>query len=110
MLREQSVRVREAAAQQLEERQSDWAYSKPVIALDMLWNAAFIGIAVVVERRRGPLAAAEGVDCRLRLPVRRPHGVRDRRVPAEAPRGSPGGNGDRPGVGELRGFEFWFWK
>ncbi|PON77902.1 43kDa postsynaptic protein [Parasponia andersonii] len=48
MLREPSVRVREAAAQQLEERQSDWAYSKPVIALDMLWNAAFVGIGMAV--------------------------------------------------------------
>ncbi|KAL5576639.1 hypothetical protein UlMin_018338 [Ulmus minor] len=48
MLREPSVRVRETAAQQLEERQSDWAYSKPVVALDMLWNAAFVGIAIAV--------------------------------------------------------------
>ncbi|KAM6574812.1 hypothetical protein CsatA_023139 [Cannabis sativa] len=48
MLREPSVRVREAAAQQLEERQSDWAYSKPVIALDVLWNATFVGIGIAV--------------------------------------------------------------
>lgn len=63
MLREQSVRVREAAAQQLEERQSDWAYSKPVIALDMLWNAAFIGIAVAVMW----LSAAEDPSQPLRV-------------------------------------------
>lgn len=48
MLREPSVRVREAAAQQLEERQSDWAYSNPVVALDMLWNTAFVGIGIAV--------------------------------------------------------------
>lgn len=48
MLREPSMRVREAAAQQVEERQSDWAYSTPVVALDMLWNAAFVAISVAV--------------------------------------------------------------
>ncbi|KAB2002874.1 hypothetical protein ES319_D11G094100v1 [Gossypium barbadense] len=48
MLREPSVRVRETAAEQLEERQSDWAYSKPVIILDILWNMAFVVMAVVV--------------------------------------------------------------
>ncbi|KAB2637335.1 E3 ubiquitin-protein ligase [Pyrus ussuriensis x Pyrus communis] len=48
MLREPSVRVREAAAEQLEERQSDWAYSRPIIVLDLLWNAGLLGIAVGV--------------------------------------------------------------
>lgn len=48
MLREQSVRVRENAAEQLEERQSDWAYSKPVLVLDMLWNLAFVGVGLAV--------------------------------------------------------------
>ncbi|GMI98371.1 hypothetical protein like AT3G61180 [Hibiscus trionum] len=48
MLREPSVRVRETAAEQLEERQSDWAYSKPVIVLDIIWNSAFVVMAVVV--------------------------------------------------------------
>ncbi|XWS35756.1 hypothetical protein CRYUN_Cryun20dG0023100 [Craigia yunnanensis] len=48
MLREPSVRVRETAAEQLEERQSDWAYSKPIIVLDVLWNMAFVVMAVVV--------------------------------------------------------------
>lgn len=48
MLREPSVRVRETAAEQLEERQSDWAYSKPVIILDILWNTAFVLMAVIV--------------------------------------------------------------
>ncbi|XP_024018955.1 E3 ubiquitin-protein ligase At4g11680 [Morus notabilis] len=48
MLRESSVQVRESAAEELEERQSGWAYSKPVIVLDVLWNLAFVGTGVVV--------------------------------------------------------------
>ncbi|XP_061359274.1 E3 ubiquitin-protein ligase At1g63170-like [Gastrolobium bilobum] len=48
MLREPSVRVREAAAAEVEERQSDWAYSKPVVVLDVLWNLAFLAIGVTV--------------------------------------------------------------
>ncbi|XP_022147433.1 E3 ubiquitin-protein ligase At4g11680 isoform X2 [Momordica charantia] len=48
MLREPSVRVRETAAEQLEERQSDWAYSKPIILLDLLWNLAFVAISFTV--------------------------------------------------------------
>jgi uncharacterized membrane protein YgcG len=47
-MREPSMMVRETAAEQLEERQSDWAYSKPVVILDILWNFAFIVAAVVV--------------------------------------------------------------
>ncbi|CAN1236877.1 E3 ubiquitin-protein ligase At4g11680 [Linum grandiflorum] len=47
LLREPSVRVRENAAEQLEERQTDWSYSTPVIALDVLWNLAFVAIAAV---------------------------------------------------------------
>jgi hypothetical protein len=46
--REPSVLVREAAAEHLEERQADWAYSRPVVALDLLWNLAFITVAAVV--------------------------------------------------------------
>lgn len=48
MLREPSVRVRETAAEQLDERQSDWAYSRPIIVLDVLWNLALVLIAVAV--------------------------------------------------------------
>lgn len=40
--------VRETAAEQLEERQSDWAYSKPVVVLDVLWNFAFVVAAATV--------------------------------------------------------------
>ncbi|KAL0770054.1 hypothetical protein Bca101_035204 [Brassica carinata] len=61
MLRESSVRVRETAAEQIEERQSEWAYSKPVIVLDVLWNLAFVFVTVGVvwlssgEDPRAPL-------------------------------------------------------
>ncbi|KAL6652208.1 hypothetical protein ACP70R_011133 [Stipagrostis hirtigluma subsp. patula] len=47
-MREPSVLVREAAAEHLEERQADWAYSRPVVALDLLWNLCFITVAAVV--------------------------------------------------------------
>ncbi|XP_009778598.1 E3 ubiquitin-protein ligase At1g63170 [Nicotiana tabacum] len=48
MLREPSRRVREAAAEQIEERQSDWAYSKPIVILDLIWNLAFVIVSVSV--------------------------------------------------------------
>ncbi|XP_052169854.1 E3 ubiquitin-protein ligase At4g11680-like [Diospyros lotus] len=48
MMREPSMRVREAAAEQIEERQSHWAYSRPLVVLDLMWNIAFVTIAVVV--------------------------------------------------------------
>ena len=40
--------VRETATEQLEERQSDWAYLKPVVILDVLWNLAFVVVAATV--------------------------------------------------------------
>ncbi|PON52937.1 43kDa postsynaptic protein [Parasponia andersonii] len=43
MLRDPSVQVRENAAEELEERQSGWAQSKPIIVLDILWHLAFLG-------------------------------------------------------------------
>eukprot|EP00249_Psilotum_nudum_P036938 c9089_g2_i1 orf=1-858(-) len=61
MMREPSVLVRETAAEQLEERQSGWAYSRPVVVLDLVWNLAFVIVAIVVlvlsreERTRTPL-------------------------------------------------------
>lgn len=48
IMREPSMLVRETAAEQLEERQSDWAYSRPVVVLDIIWNLAFVIVAVVV--------------------------------------------------------------
>lgn len=56
MMREPSVLVRETAAEQVEERQSDWAYSRPVVFLDILWNMAFvvvdIGVLVMSQEER----------------------------------------------------------
>ncbi|KAJ6388706.1 TRANSCRIPTION FACTOR C2H2 FAMILY-RELATED [Salix viminalis] len=63
MMREPSMLVRETAAEQLEERQSDWAYSKPVVILDIIWNFAFVAVAVgvlVLSRKENP-----GVPLRL---------------------------------------------
>lgn len=48
MMREPSRRVREAAAEQIEERQSDWAYSRPIVILDLVWNLAFLVVSAVV--------------------------------------------------------------
>ncbi|XP_077236027.1 E3 ubiquitin protein ligase RIE1-like [Tasmannia lanceolata] len=43
-----SMRVRETAAIQLEERRTDWGYSKPVVALDIVWNLSFALVSVVM--------------------------------------------------------------
>lgn len=42
------MRVRESAAQQIEERQSDWAYSRPIVVLDLVWNLAFVLVSIFV--------------------------------------------------------------
>ncbi|KAG0452706.1 hypothetical protein HPP92_025370 [Vanilla planifolia] len=57
LMREPSVLVRESAAEQLEERQSDWAYSRPVVFLDVLWIYGVCGVAVgvlIVSRDERP--------------------------------------------------------
>lgn len=43
-----SALVRETAALQLEERRADWAYSRPVVALDIAWNLAFAVVSAVL--------------------------------------------------------------
>ncbi|XP_028240727.1 E3 ubiquitin protein ligase RIE1-like isoform X2 [Glycine soja] len=43
-----SMLVRETAARELEERRADWGYSKPVVALDMSWNMAFVVVTAVM--------------------------------------------------------------
>ncbi|CAK8570422.1 unnamed protein product [Lathyrus sativus] len=43
-----SVLVRETAARELEERRADWGYSKPVVALDISWNMAFVVVSAVM--------------------------------------------------------------
>ncbi|KAF8398169.1 hypothetical protein HHK36_017095 [Tetracentron sinense] len=42
------MRDQETAALQLEERQADWGYSKPVVVLDLIWNLAFVLVSAVV--------------------------------------------------------------
>lgn len=56
--REPSTLVRESATDQLEGRQSGWAYSKPVVALDTLWNLAFVvvaGFLIYMSREEKPV-------------------------------------------------------
>ncbi|XP_024028440.1 E3 ubiquitin protein ligase RIE1 [Morus notabilis] len=43
-----SMLVRETAARELEERRADWGYSKPVVALDMMWNTAFVVVSMAM--------------------------------------------------------------
>ncbi|XP_009765931.1 cleavage and polyadenylation specificity factor subunit 3-II [Nicotiana sylvestris] len=43
-----SMLVRETAARELDERRADWGYSKPVVALDMMWNLGFVIVSVVI--------------------------------------------------------------
>lgn len=43
-----SVLVRETAARELDERRADWGYSKPVVALDMMWNLGFVIVSIVI--------------------------------------------------------------
>lgn len=44
-----SLMVRETAARELDERRADWGYSKPVVALDMMWNLGFVIVSVVIS-------------------------------------------------------------
>lgn len=43
-----SEMMRERAASQLDVRRAEWGYSRPVVAIDMVWNLAFALAAVVV--------------------------------------------------------------
>ncbi|PON81808.1 43kDa postsynaptic protein [Trema orientale] len=58
-----SMLVRETAARQLEERRADWGYSKPVVALDVMWNTAFVVVSVVMLI----VTASETPDTPIRL-------------------------------------------
>ncbi|XP_016464773.1 E3 ubiquitin-protein ligase At1g12760 isoform X1 [Nicotiana tabacum] len=40
--------MREPSDQQVNDRQSNWAYSKPVVIIDLLWNFAYIIVACFV--------------------------------------------------------------
>ena len=49
--------VRETAAEQLEERQSDWVYSRPVVFLEIIWNLAVVVVAsavLILSRNENP--------------------------------------------------------
>ncbi|GAB2212319.1 hypothetical protein Droror1_Dr00025673 [Drosera rotundifolia] len=48
LMREPSMVVREAAAAQFEERQTEWVYSRSVVVMDVLWNLRFVVVAAVV--------------------------------------------------------------
>ncbi|KAG9451674.1 hypothetical protein H6P81_004578 [Aristolochia fimbriata] len=61
---EPSMRLRETAAEQLEKRQSDWAYSRPVVVLDIVWNLAFVLIVFLVLNREA-LPSLTSVACFL---------------------------------------------
>uniref|UniRef100_A0A1J3I2U6 RING-type E3 ubiquitin transferase n=1 Tax=Noccaea caerulescens TaxID=107243 RepID=A0A1J3I2U6_NOCCA len=112
MMREPSMLVRETAAEQLEERQSDWAYSKPVVFLDILWNLAFVAIAAAVlilsreERPNVPLrvwVVGYGIQCGLHMACvffeyrrrrwRRRRGTRHRSSSASSSSSDDGGPG-----------------
>lgn len=59
--RRPSMLVRETAALQLEERRDNWAYSRPVVAIDISWNLLFATVSVAMlgattcERPGAPL-------------------------------------------------------
>ncbi|MQL96256.1 hypothetical protein Taro_028933 [Colocasia esculenta] len=48
LMRSPPMVVRETAALQLEERQTDWGYSRPVVALDLIWSLAFVLVSCAV--------------------------------------------------------------
>ncbi|XP_068658342.1 E3 ubiquitin protein ligase RIE1-like [Aristolochia californica] len=77
IMRDSSSRiVRETAAFQLEERHTDWGYSRPVVVLDLVWNLAFVIVSSVVllttfrERPSAPLrvwVAGYALQCLLHV-------------------------------------------
>ncbi|KAF3943243.1 hypothetical protein CMV_030179 [Castanea mollissima] len=48
-----SMLVREMATRQLEERRADWGYSKLMLALDIMWNVAFVVVSALGESMLG---------------------------------------------------------
>ncbi|WZZ50542.1 hypothetical protein YC2023_050649 [Brassica napus] len=83
-MREPSMVVREVAAEQLEERQSDWAYSKPIVVLDIVWNLAFVSVAgaiLVMARNEHPIMPLRGMRCSVLVEYRRRNRVRNNRTP-----------------------------
>ncbi|KAJ0240490.1 E3 ubiquitin protein ligase RIE1 [Hirschfeldia incana] len=71
-----SMLVRETAARAFEERRVDWGYSKPVVAADVLWNAALVIASAVMlvgtveERPNEPIRAwicGYGLQCLIHV-------------------------------------------
>lgn len=90
MLREPSVRVREPAAEQLEERQSYWAYSRPIIVLDYPVEFGICNCclrSVGCEYKRKAWGASKALDCWLRFAVFVSRFLRLFGVQKKAPRG-----------------------
>ncbi|KAF3556592.1 hypothetical protein F2Q69_00012278 [Brassica cretica] len=88
-MREPSMVMREVVAEQLEERQSDWAYLKPIVVLDIVWNLAFVSVAgaiLVMARNEHPIMPLRvwllgyALQCVL-VEYRRRNRVRNNRTP-----------------------------
>lgn len=43
-----SMLVRETAARELEQRRVNWGYSKPVVAVDIMWNSVFVVVSIAM--------------------------------------------------------------
>lgn len=96
------------AAQQIEERQSDWAYSTPIVVLDLLWNTIFVMVAVVMlflsggETTSVPLRlwlVGYGIQCVLHMVCVCVEFKRRREISGAAGQGSSGGWSVAPGIG-----------
>ena len=115
-MREPSMLVREAAAEQLEERQSDWAYSKPVVVLDIVWNLAFVSVAagvLVMSRNENPIMPLRvwllgyALQCVLHMvcvgiEYRRRNRVRSNRTPRSRSSSSSSSSMEEDGLGSRR--------
>ncbi|CAA6654452.1 unnamed protein product [Spirodela intermedia] len=57
-MRSPSMAMREASALRLEERQREWGYSRPLVALDLIWSIAFVlvscSVLLATVRERPP--------------------------------------------------------
>ncbi|KAK9742915.1 hypothetical protein RND81_03G205300 [Saponaria officinalis] len=53
MMSDQSLRVRQSAARLIQERRSSWAYSTPIVVVDLIWNAVIVLISIVVIQLSG---------------------------------------------------------
>jgi hypothetical protein len=70
LMREPSVAVRDSAAEHLEERQTDWAYSKPLVVLDVPSSRACWEVTCCCAFAQDLVSEGDG-QRRRRLPRRR---------------------------------------